>query len=95
VGLALTVFGLIEAAIRRALGNGQPLEGLLPEGRDAIPTGRAVLAAFQGLSVTYTQDGLRLDALTATQKRILELLDTPIPWLPAPSLAFANCGKRA
>jgi len=94
VGLALTVFGLIEAAIRRALGNGQPLEGLLPEGRDAIPTGRAVLAAFQGLGVTYTPDGLRLDPLTATQKRILELLDTQIPWLPMPSLALASCGKR-
>jgi len=80
VGLALTVFGLIEAAARNALGPGKTLEGLLPEGRQSIPTGRMLLAAFQGLGITYTERGIQLDALTATQRRVLELLDVQLPW---------------
>ena len=39
---------------RRALGEGAPLPGILPEGRAARPTARAALAAFDGLSVNYT-----------------------------------------
>jgi hypothetical protein len=93
VGLALTLFGLIEAAVRKALGPGQRLEGLLPENRDAIPTGRAILAAFQGLGVTYTESGPQLDAVTATQRRILQLLEVPIPWQKQMQLARASCGK--
>ena len=56
VGLALLIFGLIESQLRQALGDdhdGQ-LPGLLPEGRAAKPTGRNILAAFQGLGITYT-----------------------------------------
>lgn len=94
VGLALTVFGLIEAAVRRTLGPSERLEGLLPEGRDAIPTGRALLAAFQGLGVTYTDHGLQLDPLTATQKRILELLRIHVTWPERAEPALPNCGKR-
>jgi hypothetical protein len=94
VGLALTVFGLIEAGVRRALGPGQRLEGLLPEKRDAIPTGRAILAAFQSLGLTYTEHGPQLDPLTATQGRILHLLGASVPWQPTQELAFASCGKR-
>lgn len=94
VGLALTVFGLIEAAVRSRLGLGLRLEGLLPEGREAVPTGRAILAAFQGLGMTYTENGPQLDPLTATQRRILGLLDTPIPWPLTRELGVANCGKR-
>lgn len=94
VGLALTVFGLIEAAVRRALGPSERLEGLLPEGRDAIPTGRALLAAFQGLGVTYTDRGLQLDPLTATQRRILELLHIHVTWPERAEPALQNCGKR-
>lgn len=95
VGLALTVFGLIEASVRKALGPGQPLEGLLPEGREANPTGRALLSAFQGLGVTYTEQGLRLDPLTKTQRRILQLLKINLAWPERrPDHAFPNRGKR-
>jgi transposase len=80
VGLALVLFGLLEADLRRALGPDQHLDGLLPEGRAARPTGRNILAAFQGLGLTYTQDGIVLDRLTPTQRHILDLLQVPIPW---------------
>jgi hypothetical protein len=79
VGLALLIFGLIETELRKRL-NGDQLPGLLPEGRAAKPTGRNILSAFQGLGLTYTPDGIRLDRLTATQRRILELLEIQPPW---------------
>lgn len=94
VGLALTVFGLIEAESRKALGPGETLEGLLPEGRESVPTGRAVLAAFQGLGLSYAERGVQLDSLTPTQRRILRLLDVSIPWPQRAELALTNCGKR-
>ena len=80
VGLALLVFGLIEVDLRRTLGEAGELDGLLPEGRAARPTGRNILAAFQGLGLTYGREGIVLDRLTATQRRILELLGVAIPW---------------
>lgn len=80
VGLALLVFGLIELELRQALGPEAELGGLLPEGRAARPTGRNVLGAFQGLGLTYTPKGIRIDRLTATQRRILDLLDVTMPW---------------
>lgn len=80
VGLALLIFGLIETQTRHALGHHEQLPGLLPEGRSAIPTGANILAAFQGLSLTYTHAGIRLDRLTHTQRRILELLQIQPPW---------------
>ncbi len=80
VGLALLIFGLIELDLRRALGSQDELQGLLPEGRAARPTGRNILAAFQGLGLTYTRDGVAIDRLTRTQRRILQLLGVPIPW---------------
>jgi transposase len=81
VGIALLVFGLIEADLRRRLPAENPrLPGLLPEGRAAKPTGRNVLAAFQGLGATYTPNGLTLDPLTPTQRVVLALLDIPLPW---------------
>ncbi len=80
VGLALVVFGLIQADLRRVLGADERLPGLLPEGRSARPTGRNVLAAFQGLGLTYTREGIVLDRMTHTQRRILELLGVPVPW---------------
>ena len=60
VGIALLIFGLIETQTRHALDDEQ-LPGLLPEGRAANPTGRNILAAFQGLGLTYTHNGIRLD----------------------------------
>lgn len=82
VGIALLVFGLIEADLRRRLPAQQPrLPGLLPEGRAAKPTGRNILAAFEHLGITYTTGGPVLDRLTSTQRQILALLDIPLPWL--------------
>lgn len=80
VGIALLIFGLIESQTRRALGDDEQLPGLLPEGRAAKPTGRNILAAFQGLGLTYTPTGIALDRLTHTQQRILELLQIQPPW---------------
>jgi hypothetical protein len=79
VGIALLIFGLIETELRKRL-NGAQLPALLPEGRAAKPTGRNILAAFQGLGLTYTPDGIRLDRLTSTQRRILEHLEIQPPW---------------
>ena len=58
VGIALLIYGLIEADLRHALGPDTPLPGLLPEGRAASPTGRNILTAFDGLDATYTTTGL-------------------------------------
>src|SRR6266540_1725206 len=77
-GIALLIFGLIEADLRAALGDGVPLPGLLPEGRAAKPTGRAILSA------TYTPGGLQLDRLTPAQRMILALLGIPLPWPEKP-----------
>ncbi len=80
IGIALLIFGLIEAELRAALGPGVPLPGILPEGRAAIPTARAALAAFDGLHLTYTPGGPVLDKLTSIQRTILALLNIPLPW---------------
>jgi Domain of unknown function (DUF4277)/Transposase DDE domain len=80
VGIALLIFGLIESQLRRTLADHEQLPGLLPEGRAAKPTGRNALAAFQGLGLTYTPHGIRMDRLTHTQRRILELLEIQPPW---------------
>lgn len=86
VVLALLLFGLIDAELRRRLGD-EHLAGLLPEGRSGPPTARSVLAAFQGLGLTYTANGIVLDRLTPTQRRILELLEIQPPWPEQESLA--------
>jgi Domain of unknown function (DUF4277)/Transposase DDE domain len=92
VGIALLIFGLIETELRKQL-DGELIPGLLPEGRAAKPTGRNVLGVFQGLGLTYTPNGIRLDRLTHTQRRILELLDIQPPWPEQPDLALTNRGK--
>jgi hypothetical protein len=96
VGLALLIFGLIESQLRQALDDDHDshLPGLLPEGRAAKPTGRNILAAFQGLGLTYTHNGPRLDRLTHTQRRILNLLDIQPPWPEQQDHALTNRGKR-
>lgn len=93
VGISLLIFGLIEAQTRAALGETQQLPGLLPEGRAARPTGRNILAAFQGLGLTYTHTGIQLDPLTDTQQHILELLQIQPPWPQQADHALTNCGK--
>ena len=81
IGIALLVYGLIEADLRTALGPHTPLPRLLPEGRAAVPTARAVLTAFTDLHATYTRSGqLVLDRLTPAQRLILAHLDIPLPW---------------
>jgi hypothetical protein len=89
------IFGLIESQTRRALDHDEQLPGLLPEGRAAKPTGRNILAAFQGLGLTYTPDGPVLDRFTPTQQRILELLEIQPPWPQQAQVALTNRGKRA
>jgi transposase len=93
VGIALLIFGLIEAQTRAALGDEQQLPGLLPEGRSARPTGRNILTAFQGLGLTYTHTGIQLDALTNTQQHILDLLQIQLPWPTQADHAVTNRGK--
>jgi hypothetical protein len=93
VGISLLIFGLIEARTRAALGDTQQLPGLLPEGRAARPTGRNILAAFQGLGLTYTHTGIQLDPLTDTQQHILDLLNIKPPWPTQADHALTNCGK--
>ncbi len=85
IGIALLIFGLIEAELRASLGDGVPLPGILPEGRAAKPTARAVLAAFDGLHLTYTPAGIVLDRLTPVQRTILAHLDIPLPWPEKPA----------
>jgi transposase len=94
VGIALLIFGLIESQTRHALGEVEQLPGLLPEGRAAKPTGRNILAAFQGLGLTYTQSGIALDRLTHTQQTILDLLAIQPPWPQQADPALTNRGKR-
>jgi hypothetical protein len=105
IGIALLIYGLIETDLRTALGPDTPLPGLLPEHRDAVPTARAMLAAFTDLHATYTHTGgLVLDRLTAVPRLILAHLDIPLPWPETHSTTtrFNNsdhdpqlCGKRA
>lgn len=94
VGIALLIFGLIEAQTRAALGPNQQLPGLLPEGRAARPTARNILTAFQGLGLTYTHHGIQLDQLTDTQQHVLDLLKIQPPWPQQTDLALTNRGKR-
>ena len=80
IGIALLVYRHLEADQRHALVPDTPLPGILPENRVAIPTARAVLAAFTDLHATYTRGGLVLDRLTPVQRLILAHLDIPLPW---------------
>jgi hypothetical protein len=93
VGISLLIFGLIEAQTRAALGETQQLPGLLPEGRAAKPTARNILAAFQGLGLTYTHTGIQLDPLTDTQQHILDLLQIQPPWPQQADHTLTSRGK--
>jgi transposase len=98
IGIALLIFGLLETQLRKALQADEQHHDkrlpLLPEARLAKPTGANILAAFQGLDLTYTHRGIELDPLTPTQQRILELLKIHPPWPQRGDVAVKNCGKR-
>jgi hypothetical protein len=97
VGLSLLIFGLIEAQTRAALGEDQQLSGLLPEGRAARPTGRNILAAFQGLGLTYTHTGIQLDQLTDTYNTSSSYSKSSLPRQPSktmPSPTAENGASR-
>jgi Domain of unknown function (DUF4277)/Transposase DDE domain len=97
VGIALLIFGLIETGLRNALASEDRFKTgllpLLPEDRLAKPTGRNILAAFQGLGLTYTPHGIQLDRLTYTQQTILELLGVQKPWPQRGEVKVRKCGK--
>ncbi|MBW6456717.1 MAG: IS1634 family transposase [Trueperaceae bacterium] len=94
VGLALLIYGLIEANLKRAIHPNTHLPGLLPEHRTAKPTGANILRAFEHLAATYTHHGLQLDPLTTTQRTILAHLDIPLPWPEQTNQAPTKRGKR-
>lgn len=98
IGIALLIFGLLETQLRNALDADEQHPDkrlpLLPEDRLAKPTGANILSAFQGVDLTYTHHGIKLDPLTPTQQRILDLLGIQPPWAQHAEVALANCGKR-
>ena len=98
IGIALLIFGLLETQLRDALHADHEQHDkrlpLLPESRLSKPTGANILAAFQGLDLTYTHRGIELDPLTPTQQRIFELLEIHPPWPQRGEVAVKNCGKR-
>lgn len=78
---ALTVLALMERQVRKNL-HGKPLYGLYPENRPSpAPTGPKLIQKFATLSIVVIHDHgtsqRRLAQLSATQRRILELLDLP------------------
>ena len=76
--IAVMVYGLIEAELRRAIAPRRTLPGLLPEGRAARPTAPNIFAAFAGLGFQRLRgrDGLTVvaDPLSEPQKLILTAL---------------------
>jgi transposase len=97
IGIALLIFGLLETQLRQALDADDHHDKrlpLLPESRLSKPTGTNILAAFQGLDLTYTHRGIELDPLTPTQQRILDLLGIQPPWPQRGQVELTNCGKR-
>jgi transposase len=78
---ALTVLALMERQVRKHM-KGQPLYGLYPENRPSpAPTGPRLLQKFATLTIVVIHDNgtthRRLAQLSATQRKILELLDLP------------------
>jgi len=97
IGIALLIFGLLETQLRQALDADDHQDKrlpLLPESRLTKPTGANILAAFQGLNLTYTHRSIELDPLTPTQQRILDLLGIQPPWPQRGQVELRNCGKR-
>ncbi len=92
VGIALLIFGLIETRPAPHSTPSSNSPGCYPRAAPPRPTGRNILAAFQGLGLTYTHTGIELDPLTPTQQQILELFRIQPPWPQQAELALTNCG---
>ena len=96
--IAVMVYGLVEAELRRAIAPRRTLPALLPESRSARPTAPNIFAAFaaHGFQRVRTRDGLDEipDPLTPTQERILAALGAKST-LPTRNRPPAQrCGKR-
>jgi hypothetical protein len=76
--MALMVYGLVEAEVRRAIAPQRTIPGLLPEGRAARPTAANIFGAFAGWGFqrVRTTDGLRSipDPVTPAQQAVLDAL---------------------
>ncbi|MGH8936820.1 MAG: IS1634 family transposase [Acidimicrobiia bacterium] len=101
--IALLVYGLIEAEVRRAITPARTITGLLPEGRAARPTAENIFKAFNGLGYqrARTTNGLQeiTDPLTPAQQAILDALNISSilpsqldPALTRRSLTIEQCG---
>ena len=79
--------GLIERQVRRVLANlQQPIQGLMPEGRDTLrPTVERLFKAFADYSLVQVKDSqgraveTRFARLNPVQEQILKVLGLPIP----------------
>jgi hypothetical protein len=76
--VALLVYGLVEAEVRRAVAPARTVPGLLPEGRAARPTAENIFKAFSGTGYqrVRTDRGLQCvaDPLSTAQAKILGAL---------------------
>jgi transposase len=76
--VALLVYGLVEAEVRRAIAPARTVPGLLPEGRAARPTAENIFKSFAGTGYqrVRTDRGLQyvVDPLSPAQAKILEAL---------------------
>ncbi len=76
--IALLVYGLVEAEVRKGVSPARLVQGLLPEGRAARPTAENIFKAFSGLGYqrVRTDKGLQYvaDPLSPAQAKILEAL---------------------
>lgn len=76
--IAVMIYGLIEAEVRKAIAPARTIPGLLPEGRAARPTGPNIFKAFTGLGFNRvrTPEGLREqpDPITTAQQAVLTAL---------------------
>jgi hypothetical protein len=76
--IALLVYGLVEAEVRKGVSPARLVQGLLPEGRAARPTAENIFKAFSGLGYqrVRTDEGLQYvaDPLSPAQAKILGAL---------------------
>ena len=76
--VALLVYGLVEAEVRKAIAPARMVPGLLPEGRAARPTAENIFKAFSGTGYqrVRTDRGPQhvADPLSPAQEKILHAL---------------------